>query len=78
MQPGTDNSNVAIVCYSWTHGIREWVTVVGNDVFSDVFVDLQYWANNVYVVVNSVTLAYSQNASQTDINYFKLRSENGV
>jgi len=40
-QPGVDNSNVAIVCYSWTHGVREWVTLVGSSVYSDVFSDLE-------------------------------------
>jgi hypothetical protein len=39
--PGVDNSNVAIVCYSWTHGVREWVTVVGSEIYSDVFSDLE-------------------------------------
>ena len=40
-QPGLDNSNVAIICYSWTHGVREWVTLVGSEIYSDVFVDLE-------------------------------------
>jgi hypothetical protein len=40
-QPGVDNSNVAIICYSWTHGVREWITVVGSETYSDVFVDFE-------------------------------------
>ena len=38
--PGIDNSNVAIICYQWTHGIREWITLLGSEIYSDVFVDL--------------------------------------
>jgi hypothetical protein len=33
--PPNDNSNVAIVGYSWTHGVRMWVTVVGDDTLTD-------------------------------------------
>ncbi len=77
-QPGIDNSNVAIVCYSWTHGVREWVTLIGSEVYSDDFADLDYYGNNVYAVVNGVTSKYSTNSSQTDIFYYRLRSENGV
>jgi hypothetical protein len=31
----------------------------------------------VYVIVNSFSTFYSSNSSQTDINYYKMRSENG-
>jgi hypothetical protein len=77
-QPGVDNSNVAIVCYSWTHGVRNWITLLGSEIYSDVFVDIDQYENFVYVVVNAVTSAYSTNSSQTDIYYYKMRSENGV
>lgn len=28
--PGFDNSNVAIIAYSWTHGVMQWTSVIGN------------------------------------------------
>ena len=39
-QPGVDNSNVAIICYDWTHGTRRWISMLGSSIYSDVFVDL--------------------------------------
>jgi len=77
-QPGVDNSNVAIICYEWTHAVRLWTTLVGSPVYSDNFADLDQYGNEIFVVVNSVTLMYSDNANQKDINYYRLRSENGV
>jgi hypothetical protein len=62
-QPGIDNSNVAIVCYQWTHGIRQWITLLGSEIYSDVFVALQQYENDVYVVANVVTSLYSTNSS---------------
>lgn len=33
--PGQDNANVAIHGYSWSHGVRIWTTVIGNENFTD-------------------------------------------
>ena len=75
--PPIDNSNVAIVGYSWTHGVKTWVTVVGDEIFGDSFADMACFGNYLYVTVNSFSTQYSTNSSQTDINYYRLRSENG-
>lgn len=72
-QPPIDNSNVAIVAYSWTHGVRMWVTVVGDENLADSFADMDIYGGYLYVVVNSFSTKYSANASQTDINYYRLR-----
>lgn len=29
--PGYDNSNIAVVAYSWEFGVREWVLMAGNE-----------------------------------------------
>jgi len=29
--PGIDNSNIAIIGFKWVFGVREWVTVCGNE-----------------------------------------------
>ena len=39
--PGSDNANVAIVGYSWTHGVRLWVTVLGDATWPDTFGDME-------------------------------------
>ena len=75
--PPIDNSNVAMVAYSWTHGVRLWVTVLGDKKLGDSFADMDCYGGYLYVIVNSFSTKYSTNASQTDINYYKLRSENG-
>lgn len=31
--PGLDNSNVAIIAYTWTHAVRQWVTVIGDKTY---------------------------------------------
>ena len=62
-EPGIDNSNVAIICYEWTHGTRLWVSLLGSDIYSDVFVDLTQYANDIFIVINSVTSQYSSNSS---------------
>jgi len=33
--PGEDNANVAILGYSWSFGVREWTTVIGNENYTD-------------------------------------------
>ena len=38
--PPQDNSNIAIVAYSWTFGVRLWVTVVGDPVYIDSFASM--------------------------------------
>lgn len=38
--PGEDNSNVAIICYEWTHATLLWTSLLGSPVYSDIFVDL--------------------------------------
>jgi len=75
--PGQDNSNVAIIGYAWNYGTRLWVTVVGNEQFLDSYADLEVYGNNVYVVTNSFSTKYTANSSQTDIYFYRLRSENG-
>jgi hypothetical protein len=76
-QPGTDNSNVAIVAYSWEYGTRLWVAVIGNPYFTDSFGGFDVRAQMLYVVTNSFSTTYTTNSSQTDIYYYRLRSENG-
>ena len=39
--------------------------------------DMEVYGNNVYVVTNSFSTEYSTNSSQTDIYYYRMRSENG-
>jgi hypothetical protein len=29
--PAEDNANIAIIAFSWTHGVRMWTTVIGNE-----------------------------------------------
>jgi hypothetical protein len=36
-KPSMDNSNIAIIGYSWTHAVRLWTTVVGNENYADLF-----------------------------------------
>ena len=40
-QPGVDNSNVAIICYEWTHGTRRWISMLGSSIYSDVWLVYQ-------------------------------------
>lgn len=77
VKPPIDNSNIAIVAYSWTHGVRMWVTVIGDVNLVDTFADMEVYEGFLYVVVNSFSTKYSTNASQTDINYYRMRYENG-
>ncbi len=76
-EPGEDNGNVAILAYSWTHGVRMWTTVVGNEVFTDYFGRMANLGNHLYVYLNSYSTVYSTNSSQTDIYYYKIRASNG-
>jgi hypothetical protein len=66
-----------VVGYAWSYGTRLWVTVVGNEQFLDSFADLEVYGNSVYVLTNSFSTKYATNSSQTDIYYYRLRSENG-
>lgn len=75
--PGVDNANVAIHGYSWTHGVRLWTTVLGNENFTDQFSRMQSWGNNLFVLLNSFSTEYSS-TSNTDIYYYRLRALNGV
>jgi hypothetical protein len=61
--PGLDNANVAIVAYSWTHGVRQWVTVVGDKQYQDVFGDMEVHDGYLYAVTNSFTTKYTTNSS---------------
>jgi hypothetical protein len=61
--PGEDNANVAIIGYSWTHGVRMWTTVIGNENFTDAFGRMSNYGNHLYVFLNSFSTAYSTNAS---------------
>jgi hypothetical protein len=54
-----------------------WVTVVGDEYLADSFVDMEIYGGYLYTVVNSFSTKYSTNASQTDINYYRIRQENG-
>ena len=71
--PPSDNSNVAIVSYTWDYGVREWVTILGDKQYSDYFSAFEVYGNNVYVVLNSYTTTYNTVASYTDIYYYRLR-----
>lgn len=71
--PPTDNSNVAIVSYTWDYGVREWVTVLGDKYYSDYFLDFDVYGNSLYVILNSYTTTYASDASYTDIYYYRLR-----
>eukprot|EP00347_Sterkiella_histriomuscorum_P007679 403347989 len=75
--PGDDNSNVAIIGYSWNYGTRLWTTVIGNEQYMDTIADIECYGNNIYVVLNSFSTQFTTNSSQTDIYYYRLRSENG-
>lgn len=72
-----DNANVAIHGYSWTHGVREWTTLIGNENFTDSFGRMKNHGNYLYVFLNSFSIKYSTNTSQTDIYYYRMRSSNG-
>jgi hypothetical protein len=50
-----------------------WVTVVGDVNLVDTFVDMDVYGGFLYVIVNSFSTKYSANASQTDINYYRMR-----
>lgn len=43
----------------------------------DYVADLECYGNNVYAILNSFSTTYSTNSSQTDIYYYRMRSENG-
>ncbi|CDW88139.1 neurohypophysial n-terminal domain containing protein [Stylonychia lemnae] len=75
--PGEDNANVAIHGYSWTHGVREWTTVIGNENYTDSFGRMANFGNSLFVFLNSYSTKYSTNTSQTDIYYYRLRASNG-
>jgi hypothetical protein len=51
--PGQDNANVAILGYSWTFGVLEWTTVIGNPTYQDEFAGMDVWGNSLYVFTNS-------------------------
>lgn len=52
-RPGLDNSNVAIVGYSWTHGVRTWTTVLGDNTYQDSYADMEIYGGFLYVTLNS-------------------------
>ncbi len=75
-KPPEENANIAIIGFArW--GIREWITVCGNEEFLDEFADMRAHGNYLYVLVNSFSTSYSTNSSQTDIYYYRLRYETG-
>ena len=76
-EPGIDNSNVAIMAYSWRFATREWITVCGNEKYLDKYGEMVSWGNFIYVFINSFSTEYSTNATQTDIYYYRMRIENG-
>lgn len=61
--PGLDNENIAIICYSWTHAVRLWTTVVGNPLYPDSFAAMEPYGNYIYVYLNSHSTQYSTNSS---------------
>ena len=72
------NPNIAIVAMSFEFGTRLWVTLLGDPENIDYFSGLSIFNNHLYVALTSHTSTYSNNETQTDIIYTKLRSDNGL
>jgi hypothetical protein len=62
-KPEPDNSNIAIIGYTWSFGVRLWVVVGGNEKFQDKFVNMEPWGSHLYVTLNSYSTEYSTNSS---------------
>lgn len=63
--PPKDNANIAIIGFSWTHGVRMWTTVIGNEHYTDMFKRIGVMGNYAIVLLNSYSTEYSTNSSQT-------------
>lgn len=78
IEPTLDNPNIAIVALSFDFGTRLWVTLIGDIQGVDYFSGLSIYNGHLYVALTSYTTAYSNDITQTDIIYTKIRSDNGL
>lgn len=75
--PSFTTPNIAIVALSFEFGTRLWVTLVGDIENINYFSGLSMYNNHIYLVITSHTTVYSNDETQTDIIYSKIRSDNG-
>lgn len=55
----------------------KWVNVFGDKTYIDYFAGMAKYGNMIYVLTTSFSTKFSQDATNRDINYYRVRKENG-